>query len=169
MGYLVGLYIRKFCDEEKERNLKKNCIFVTLFLIFYFCSSFMYFMIMQVEKNNLNFFIAGEYWKKIFDGMNYAVFCPGAGIFLFLIFRSIKPFTNKTINSIAGTTFGIYLIHDSSLRDVIWNVTHIEQLYHSSYFPIFALGVGITLFAVCSVIELFRQYIFKIFSHREIV
>lgn len=51
----------------------------------------------------------------------FSLLCIIAGFFVFLVFLDIKLPSNKLINSVASTTFGILLFHDHNyFRSVLW-------------------------------------------------
>lgn len=78
---------------------------------------------------------------------------------LFLYFVTRPYFFNASINRIAGSVLGIYLIHDNDLmRTIIWdyifpNLEYIE----SSWYMLFYAGKVFAVFAICSMIELLRK------------
>lgn len=161
-GYLTGYYLRKYTGESEAREKITNTIIFSIlaFILFYAGAFLMNFVQMKVKLGSFDF-IPAKYLLKLCDGMNYAVFCPFAGVCLFILFKNLLAFTNKTINLIAGTTFGIYLIHDSPIRETFWKLAHVESVYNSTWFPVLALGLGIGLFLICAGIELGRQKIFS--------
>lgn len=64
------------------------------------------------------------------------IFALVIGVSLFMLFLKISINTNRFINYIAGTTFGIYLFHDNFLfRDWIWGYYVNRQAYYDS--PLF--------------------------------
>lgn len=76
---------------------------------------------------------------------------------LFMIFVNIK--INSTfINTISSTTFGIYLIHDSSyIRPFIWETLFKNNTFQNSgWLVLYSIGVCIMIFIICSVIDLIR-------------
>ena len=83
-------------------------------------------------------------------------------ICLFLVFRDVKIgnlSSCKAINAVAGTTFGIYLIHDNPLMSRwIW-----KQLFRNAeyinewWFVLASIGEVVAIFAACMVIEFARQ------------
>ena len=67
------------------------------------------------------------------------------------------------INSIASTTFGIYLFHDSGvMRQLIWNnILQVGKQYSSDLYPILALiSVG-GVFLASMIVDLIRMKIFE--------
>lgn len=79
-------------------------------------------------------------------------------IFAFLAFKQLRLRENKIINTIAASTFGIYLIHDyTGLRSVLWIDFFKNASYSNTRFIIpYSIGVICLVFAVCSCIELAR-------------
>ena len=77
---------------------------------------------------------------------------------LFMIFSSLEIKHSNVINTIASTTFGIYLIHDNEyIRMFLWRTIFNNAAYADTLFliPYSILSVGI-VFAVCSAVELLR-------------
>lgn len=77
---------------------------------------------------------------------------------LFMIFASLEIKHSNVINTIASTTFGIYLIHDNEyIRMFLWRTIFNNAAYADTLFliPYSILSVGI-VFAVCSAVELLR-------------
>ena len=102
--------------------------------------------------------------KLIYNCITTAILTPLAVVFIFEFFKRIQIHYSKFINIIASTTFGVYLIHDSTVgRELIWNkIFHcLDFQYNSKYFPIFAFGSIIIVFIVCSIIDFFRQVLFE--------
>lgn len=102
--------------------------------------------------------------KTLFDIVEIAICVPVCTISLFLFFKNCKFGYSKFINTVAPTTFGIYLIHDSGVgRTLIWDkIFHcLDVQYESVYFPLVALGTIVAVFICCSVIEYLRQVLFE--------
>lgn len=102
--------------------------------------------------------------KTLFDIVEIAICVPVCTVSLFLFFKNCKFGYSKFINTVAPTTFGIYLIHDSGVgRTLIWDkIFHcLDVQYESVYFPLVALGTIVAVFICCSVIEYLRQVLFE--------
>lgn len=80
-------------------------------------------------------------------------------VMLFLYFLTRPYFFSATINRIAGTVLGIYLIHDNQLmRTLIWDYIFPNlDYFHSSWYVLFYIGKVLAVFAICSAIELLRK------------
>lgn len=79
-------------------------------------------------------------------------------IFLFYIFNNLKIKMNPVINTIAGTTLGIYLIHEHPLlREVLWDgILQVGVIYHSPAYILYLLASVAVLFVSGVVIDLVR-------------
>lgn len=81
------------------------------------------------------------------------------GVSAFLFFKNIKIGYNKIINTIAASTFGVLLIHANSntMRRCLWEDTFNNVgAYESGDAVIHAVVSVILIYAVCTVIDIFR-------------
>ncbi|WP_415338254.1 hypothetical protein [Clostridium perfringens] len=80
-------------------------------------------------------------------------------ISLFLVFKNLRVKSNKFINTISATTFGIYLIHDNTyVRPFLWNNILKNSEYLNSNFLVIHAIVSITIvFIICSIIDYLRK------------
>ena len=73
-----------------------------------------------------------------------------------MIFKKFK-FTNKIINTISATTFGIYLIHEHKIvREILWGDFLDNLVYKLGLFEALAI-ITVSVFVVCSIIEFIRM------------
>ncbi|MBR1677279.1 MAG: acyltransferase, partial [Clostridia bacterium] len=82
------------------------------------------------------------------------------GVFLISICKKIKPHYSKFINYVAASTFGVYLIHDSMYRKVLWVDIFNNSAYAQKSFYLFALHMLITVIIVfisCVIIDIIRR------------
>lgn len=80
----------------------------------------------------------------------------------FLWFKNIKIGYSKIINAIGATTFGVFLIHTrgDAMRTWLWkNMFDVVGHYKLPFgqLVLFSLGVVLTVFIVCSLIDLLRS------------
>ena len=99
------------------------------------------------------------FWEVLYSAVNVAVCVPAAVIALFCFFNRLNIKHSRFINAVSSTTFGIYLMHESVLRDCIWDdVFHcLDVQYDSPFFPLLALGSCVLLFSVLSLLDYVRQ------------
>lgn len=92
------------------------------------------------------------------------IYVYAESVCLFMIFEKTNIATNKWINRIASTTFGIYLIHDSfQVRNVLWTeIFHVTDYKTTWLLVPYSVMAVILIFAVCAVIDGLRiQFIEK--------
>ncbi|MGF2052836.1 acyltransferase [Enterococcus casseliflavus] len=81
---------------------------------------------------------------------------------LFCVFRNLQIKSNKTINSIAASSFGIYLIHENPvMRKVIWN--YVSSLKINVPIFIYGLIAALVVYIVCLFIDQIKKIIFDRF------
>ena len=93
------------------------------------------------------------------ETINTTVLYPIIAVIIFKIFEAIDIGSRKTINTIAATTLGVYLIHDSVFgRLLIWNVIlKVDTVqYPQKLFPLYAMSTILGVFIVCSCIDYLR-------------
>lgn len=147
--YLIAAYIRLYPKDIWECRALWGCL--TLFFMGLASASIVLCMKRGVETGT---FIPYDY----VSGPNtfYAV---AVAVCSFMFFRTLNMGKNRIINTIAGSTFGVLLIHAHSntmrrwlWQDVLDNVGH----YGSRFMPLHAIGSVIGVFAVCTAIDLVR-------------
>lgn len=103
-------------------------------------------------------------YSKLLYGYN-SLSCLAASVCLFLIMLRLTLPTSKTINTVAGSTFGVFLIHSHfAIRDTLWVFLGSERALLLPPLLAFLCIVLLTLsvFVVCSGLELLRQRMFSI-------
>lgn len=98
----------------------------------------------------------------IYDHWKLPTTMIGFGLFLL---AERFPFHSRFVNQIAGTTFGIYLIHYHPVVVNWWtspfSLSHIVQHPHGIG-VVMILAIVFAVFAVCSILDLCRQLLFRI-------
>lgn len=79
-------------------------------------------------------------------------------IFIFFFFKNINIGSNKIINTIAASTFGVYIIHQvPAFYNYLWkNIWHSKEWLSSVYFPIYSVVVIVGTFLVALLIDKIR-------------
>ncbi len=154
LGWFITLYIL-----AAYIRLYPNCYFGslkinTLLFTISFLSVLLSIVILDVIGLKFHF-IASH--ATHFIGMNTIPILISS-ISLFLIFKNLQIDYNRTINIIASTMFGVYLIHDNPyVRSFIWhNLFHNSSYYNSPWlFAHCALAI-ISVFISCIIIDWIR-------------
>lgn len=84
-------------------------------------------------------------------------------IALFGVFKNWHFPHNAMINSVATTTFAVYLIHDNGVISAwLWNdIIKAGRFYDSVFLIPHMVFTAIVIFAVCSLMEFMREKIFS--------
>ena len=84
-------------------------------------------------------------------------------VFIFGFFKNLKISFSRFINIVAGTTFGVYLIHENLLLNkIIWHrICGLDKWTSSSMLIPYMLVLVPAVFACCSAIEFARQIIIE--------
>ncbi|MBO7526684.1 MAG: acyltransferase [Clostridia bacterium] len=138
LGAFINLYGEKFLS-----NFKVNLIvFILCYVIMFVFEAFLPWSIYSMNS----------------------IVCLVATISLFSLFSlSRAKCSNRIINLIASTTFGIYLIHDNNyIRSFLWQeLLKCPQMLNSNYFVLFAFVSVIGTFVVCCLLDILRRYLIE--------
>ena len=153
--YMIGAYIQLYGNSKLIRSLKIGGMFgiATIF------SSILVFDYMSLSNP---FYRAYDNVMSFSSsGANLFVLLAALGIFVY--FNEKKIMFNQKINTIATTTFAIYLIHDNAfVSDWLWNsIVKGYEFYKSDFLVIHMLLSSIAIFAVCSILEYLRIRYFE--------
>lgn len=109
------------------------------------------------------FFVPDMAYSKLLYGYN-SLPCLVASVCLFLIMLRLTLPTSKTINTVAGSTFGVFLIHSHfAIRDTLWVFLGSERALLLSP-PLALLLIALltlSVFVVCAGLEILRQKMFS--------
>ena len=161
--YFVGAYLRLYVDPEKSVKYYFN--FYLLFTAITFTSKFL------IELVNTYILKTDKSIWNLYQYNSLTVLL--AAVFLFLAFTKLNikenRFAEKVILLLSPCSLAVYLIHlNANWRTWLWDVVvNSSQYYDKVYFIPYIIGSVIAVFAVCCVIDLFRQYIFKIFDTKK--
>lgn len=144
MYYIIGASIR-LNKEHIQKNIKYNSYAVALLSAALIVSS----VILEYTKLE-----EGTYF---YDGSSSVIILLAATIVI--KFVTMKPFTNKFINTIAASTFGVYLIHDNyCVRSFLWGSVFSNDKYvESNVLILHMLIATVAVFSVCTVVEHIRR------------
>lgn len=148
--YSIGGFVRLF---GKRIESKRLIIFISVFVVFWVIDAYCIYL----NASNISIFSGVK--VLIINQIQISICWPVCAILLFKIFESIDIDSQELVNKIASTTFGVYLIHDfGPFRYFIWEkIFRVDVLYTKQLFPLYAFLVVITIFIVCSGIDMVRQ------------
>ncbi len=155
-GILTFLVIYAIAGYIKKYQLEKRISISKLLLIM--CG----FLALSYSTYPAGHFLGIELYNLLVLDMNN-IFALVIGVSFFMLFLKISINTNRFINYVAGTTFGIYLFHDNFLfRDWIWGYYVKRQAYYdSSLFLAHCFLVVTVLFVLGMVFDIIIGYLIK--------
>ena len=148
--YMIGAYIRQYGNERLAGQLKIAGVLGLIVL----ASSVLFFDYMglsdpfyRIQSNVLSCTKSGE-----------NVFALMTAMGLFVWAKDVRMAFHPRINTIAATTFGIYLIHDNSFVSMwLWNdVMQGYRFYETPFAVPHMILSAAAVFAVCSGLEYIR-------------
>lgn len=153
--YSIAGYYRLYGFSRKFSD-KKAGFWITLAVITILITAFTVFVIMLLGTK-ISFF---EGRSKHFL-QEHSLLLLAIAVFLFLGFQKLK-IQSKFINIVAGSTFGIYLIHDYANSRILWKtIFHFPDFQESIMLIPYSILVVLITFVVCCIIDLIRKYAFE--------
>lgn len=150
--YFVAAYLRLYSPKWSE-NKKSMRVAMTISIV---CSWISVIVLTMIRKN----------WGFEIDVYHFVANSQKAlaflvGVFVFLFFKNIDVKQSSVVNKIAGTTFGVLLIHANSdaMRNFLWrDLFHVADMYELTLLNLIAysLIVVIIVFIMCSFIDYIR-------------
>ncbi len=159
--YIIGAYIKKY-DSLKKINILAAAIGYAAMV---FASWFVKYM---TEKGVITFITNPDILIKYTSPTIVA-----SAVFLLALFEKIKipSFVTKVIAVASPAAFSVYLIHTHHL--VWWHYMNVRfQAYASAsavHMVLCVLGTALGIYLVCTVIDLVREAVFKLFRIKKIV
>lgn len=152
--YCVAGYIRIF-DFDRKYTSKQYIIFLFLFYLLRYLSS----VILVILGTRSTF--AADHVTIFYNKRSLLTFL--SALSLFMAFKNKEVKYNKLINSVASTSFAVYLISDNKyVRPFLWNLVfkNISFQYTALIIP-YSLCIVVLIYIVCTFIDLCRQCTFE--------
>ena len=157
--YCVGAFLRLNPDAGVSRIDKKWSIIIAV--LGWLFASLLYFEMNTILVNETP--IRNQLLYVFWDAICMAIPCLICPIMLLLFFAK-DSFFNPFINTIAKSTFGVYLIHEyPATRWLIWkDLLKVDTWqYNNALFPLLAVFSVVLCFAVCILLDLVRAKVFE--------
>lgn len=145
--YIIGAYLRLYTNEETNNN--NNNLKIAVLGIFLMILSIIW---LNVLGNIIHS-------KKIIDNAGYftqmnSILTVLTSIYVFIYFKN-KKFINKTINYIASSMLGVYIIHDDNIlrRIIWWRISPNVYYMNSNYLLLHIIIKCILIFIICVIID----------------
>lgn len=153
LDYLIGAYISKYVNISSfsHKNERRKLL---ISIILYFTTCILLVALSYISKK-LIFIKLIPY----IIGTNYSFFGVMFAVSIFMFTITKKAAYSNAINYLAGSTLGIYLIHENDyIRELIWKKWLPISKYMSTYtfYLIFIEKVSL-VFIICLIIDLIRR------------
>ncbi|WP_251717090.1 acyltransferase [Lactobacillus agrestimuris] len=150
--YFIGGYIKKYKEDFSKANMK------------YYILTFILSVILMILSITILDIIRPKSWSAFLTTSSPLEAI--AGISLFLIFKNIDIKHSKFINTIAASTFAVYLIHCQTVFfPILWGkIIRAQQYENSSYIIIYEILIAIIIYIVATIIDLIRREIVGLFK-----
>lgn len=153
--YFIGAYIRKYYSIKTKMGFK-----IELVLTFFAIVLLSVFSIFWEKSSYLQFLTSDRF--GLIWGIEKApiIICS---VLFFLVFKNINIRSNKVINWIAASVFGVYLLHMNNwTTGVIWNdFCKTKEYYKASNMIPHVLLCTLLIFIICTVIDKIREYVIE--------
>lgn len=149
--YAISGYIRIYAKEK----LSKGKVYLFCSLVFVGIT-FLSTVVFDVLGTRISFL--GKHATYFYGMQKLPVLL--ISLFIFLGFLQIDIGYRKFVNTVASATFGVYLIHDNGyVRSFLWNlIFKNSEFSNNSILPAYSIVVIISVFIICTLIELLRIY-----------
>ena len=171
--YSTGAYFGKY---KKERSLIKKIIYNVIYILIFYNSTNLCFVLTKLSFHGRNSKFKEEYikfFKKLFIKRISALPMILQSISLTLFLTNIKynKYISKIITFFSPLTFGVYLIHDNNIirAKVMKNILN----NYSKNLPFYSvvkiiLIKALKIFTKCSIIDYLRNILFRICQIRRL-
>lgn len=159
--YLVAAYIRKYPECLKRNGIVYVLGYLTCCAAVFIMGLLLLFVDVHVGK-------LGGYATNWYSYNSFPVFMASVCLFAAFLKLEIKnKHISGFINTIAGATFGVYLIHEHRYLRYLWQTwLEVEQHAQESWMIVHLIGSVLCVFFVCTMIELIRKKIFSLLMER---
>ena len=154
--YSVGAYIKLWCEKLSGRK-----IFILYGILFALAE---WLMLLLLDIAALRYAVFAEIEIYVCGMMMPLTFL--SALCLFLGFKNLGVPHSRIINSIAGASLGVYMLHENIFsQNFLWHkIFHPVSFQDSPYFILYSIAVILAILTVCTLLELLRSRIFKALS-----
>lgn len=147
--YLIGGYIKRF--RKKKNNVRKHWTVALVFYLLLF-ASFYLITLWGIESGN-QFILANRYFYRNLNSPFVVVICTE----MFIAIMETDIAYNKLINTIAGCTFGVYLIHSNRwMLGILSKFFPIYEEQRSLYILLYSIFAFLIIYVFCTIVDWIR-------------
>lgn len=149
--YLLAAYLRRYPDNRLSRLLRRRSVALLLGVGLPLLNTAARAWLEWQGQTDSKLFQYVAYYRTGLGALPNLL----AALALFFLFQSLNLGSRRWINALAGTTLGVYILHQvPAFRDFLWNGIFQAQAHHGSV-P-YTLFVIAATFAGCALIDALR-------------
>lgn len=160
--YVIAAYLRKYPEDRK----RKGCLYVLGYVL---CSALVFGVGLALLWVNSVTGKLGGYATNWYAYNSLPVLFGSVCLFVAFTKMEIKGGgVGKVINTLAGATFGVYLIHEHRYLRYLWQQwLGVEQNATQPWMILHLIGSVLLVFVVCAIVELVRKWLFPLITERK--
>lgn len=160
--YVIAAYLRKYPEDRK----RKGYLYALGYVL---CSTLVFGAGLALLWVNSVTGKLGGYATNWYAYNSLPVLLGSVCLFVAFTKMEIKGGgVNKAINTLAGATFGVYLIHEHRYLRYLWQQwLGVEQSASQPWMVIHLIGSVLLVFVACAVVELIRKWLFSLVTERK--
>ncbi|MBQ5999822.1 MAG: acyltransferase [Treponema sp.] len=153
--FFVGSYMRKYENFLQKVSSAAFIAAGSALIVIYIVLKYVFLYIYGGMQN-----IPPLLMSVLYSSFVYNFLLTWAAVLLFAGAMRLPFWSNRIVNLVASSTFGIYLIHNHNyLRRNIWlDFFHINEKIYESGFVLWILADILIVFAVCCAIDFLRKF-----------
>ena len=149
--YLLAAYLRRYPDNRLSRLLRRRSVALLLSIGLPLLNTAARAWLEWQGQTDSKAFQYIAYYRTGLGALPNLL----AALALFFLFQSLNLGSRRWINALAGTTLGVYILHQvPAFRDYLWNGIFQAQAHHGSV--AYTLFVIAATFAGCALIDALR-------------
>lgn len=149
--YLLAAYLRRYPDNRLSRLLRRRSVALLLGIGLPLLNTAARAWLEWQGQTDSKAFQYIAYYRTGLGALPNLL----AALALFFLFQSLNLGSRRWINALAGTTLGVYILHQvPAFRDFLWNGIFQAQAHHGSV--AYTLFVIAATFAGCALIDALR-------------
>ncbi len=160
--YMIAAYLRKYPDCMKLKKYQYVIGYILCSVLIFVAGLFLLFVDSKVGK-------LGGYATNWYAYNSLPVLCGSVCLFVAFVKTEIKgKYPGKIINTMAGATFGVYLIHEHRYMRYLWQTwLGVEQFGKGPWMLLYMVGCVLAVFVVCALIDLLRKALFTLIKKQK--
>lgn len=160
--YMIAAYLRKYPECIKRKGYVYVLGYFVSCLLMFAMGLVLLFIDSKIGK-------LGGFATNFYAYNSLPVLVGSVCLFVAFLKLSVKGnVIGKVINTLAGATFGVYLIHEHRYLRYMWQQwLQVEQNAHQPWMILHLIASVLIVFMVCAVIELIRKWLFSLVTERK--